>query len=173
MLKVGPGRKLMKKIGCPVNLTGTRGNAEAAIRGKWDLAGPIRYNKLDKIWIANPLAGWTDLMVKRYTEQCGLPQHPARKRGAVTIGCLPCGGGMQFTPNTISVLRKTEPEHWRRWMVTEGLGAIILAIKYDEPLDIIRDVIAKAGGLEKLAAERPWIFDYTLKKPLPGHVLTK
>ena len=49
------------------------------------------------------------------------------------------------------------------------MGEIILAIKYDTHIDTVRESIDSLGGLETVARERPWIFDYTAADPLPGY----
>ncbi len=169
-LKIEPGRKLTKALGRTVQITGLRGDSEAAIRGKYDKAsGPIRYNKTHKLWTAAPLSGWTDLMVRRYTRQNKVPQHPARARGALTIGCVACGGGSQFTSSAFRRLRRMDPYLWRRYMVAEGFGPIILAVKHNAPLDLVEKSLKVLGGLEQVAEERPWVFDFTRPRPMPGN----
>jgi phosphoadenosine phosphosulfate reductase len=37
----------------------------------------------------NPLAGWTDGDIERYTAEHGLPTHPLLARGYLSIGCAP------------------------------------------------------------------------------------
>jgi 3'-phosphoadenosine 5'-phosphosulfate sulfotransferase (PAPS reductase)/FAD synthetase len=130
----------------------------------------IHFVKQDKLWICNPLTGWTDCMGRRYREKHNLPQHPARSRGAQTIGCVVCGGGSQFSISAFRLLRTTWPEAWQKYIVDIGMGEIILSIKYDEPLDKVKATLDRMGGLETVAKERPWIFDFTAKHPLPGYV---
>jgi hypothetical protein len=48
-------------------------------------------------------------------------------------------------------------------------GEIILALKYGTSLDLMRGAIEAAGGLERLAGIRPWIFDFTRKTPIIGY----
>jgi len=109
-------------------------------------------------------------MGRRYREKHSLPTHPAKlHRGAMTIGCVCCGGGSQFTISAYRLLRKSWPEAWRKYIVEDRLGEIILAIKHDKPLDQIREVIERAGGLDTMARERPWIFDFTVKNPYQGY----
>jgi phosphoadenosine phosphosulfate reductase len=38
----------------------------------------------------NPLATWTDVDVRRYIDDRGLPTHPLGDRGYASIGCWPC-----------------------------------------------------------------------------------
>lgn len=38
----------------------------------------------------NPIAGWTDKDVERYTAEHDLPAHPLADRGYASIGCWPC-----------------------------------------------------------------------------------
>jgi len=169
-LKILPGRKLAKALGCDLQITGTRGSSDDRLRGMRTMKdGATHYVKVDKITICNPLTGWTDTMGRRYRDRYNLPEHPAKARGAVTIGCVACGGGSQFTISLFRLLRKTWPEAWWQYIVEIGMGEIILAIKWDAPLRQIRNIIENAGGIEKIAKERPWIFDFTSKHLLPGH----
>jgi len=168
VLKIKPARDLTKSLGCKVQLTGNRGGAEARIRGRWMLEDAIRWNKQDKLWIAAPLCGWTNLGVNIYTRQHGLRQHPARRRGAESIGCIPCGGGCQWDNSGFKFMRKIEPALWHKYMVDWRMGEIVLAIKHDKPLALVQEAVGKLGGLESLAETQPWIFDCTLKTPLKG-----
>ena len=169
-LKILPGRQLIRDLGCTAQLTGQRGQQDDQVRGKKALDyGPIHYVKADKLTVANPLDGWTDTMTARYTAEARLPQHPARRRGAITIGCLYCGGGCQYTNSGIRVLRRTAPDLWHAYIVGQRAGEIILSIKLNAPLADTQAAIAQAGGLEKLAAERPWIFDFTRHEPIQGY----
>lgn len=169
-LKIAPGRRATRHLGAKVQLTGLRGAGESALRGLRDLQdGALHWVKTDKLWVANPLSGWTDLMVRRYLEQHQLPQHPARAAGAQTIGCVPCGGGAQFTSSAYAQMRRAAPDLWRRWIVEERLGPIILAVKHDAPLAQVEAALARLGGLEQVATERPWVFDFARPTPLPGN----
>jgi 3'-phosphoadenosine 5'-phosphosulfate sulfotransferase (PAPS reductase)/FAD synthetase len=169
-LKISPGRKFMRQNGYDLQFVGMRGNTDDSCRGLRFLKdGATRYLKTDRITVCSPLTGWTDLMVKRYTEQNRLLIHPARLRGACTIGCMFCGGGSQFTNSGFRVLRKTDSEAWRRFMVDIGAGEIVLSLKYDAPLSRVQQVVDSFGGLAALAAERPWIFDFSVRTPLRGY----
>ncbi len=169
-MKIAPARKLARELGCTLQFTGVRGGTDdmlRALRAIKDSA--THYVKQDKLTICNPLTGWTDCMVKRYREKHNLPQHPARLRGAQTIGCVCCGGGSQFSISAYRLLRKTWPEGWHKYVVELGLGAIILSIKHDEPLATVKAALDQMGGLATVAQERPFIFDFTRKEPLPGY----
>ncbi len=169
-MKIAPARKLARDFGCTLQFTGVRGGTDdmlRALRAIKDSA--THYVKQDKLTICNPLTGWTDTMGRRYREQHNLPQHPAKKRGAMTIGCVCCGGGSQFSISAFRLLRQTWPEGWQKYIVELGLGEIILSIKYNEPLDKIKAAITNMGGLATVAQQRPWIFDFTRKEPLPGY----
>jgi len=169
-MKIAPGRKMFKKLGLKLQFTGQRGGQDDRLRGLREIKdGSIHTPKADGLAICNPLLGWTDTMIRRYQERHQLPKHPAKSRGAVTIGCVYCGGGAQFTISNYRLLRKTWPEAWRRFIVEYRGGEIILAIKYDEPLEMIREAINLAGGLEYLADSRPWIFDFLRFSPLQGY----
>lgn len=169
-LKIAPGRRMMRKLGCTMHFTGQRGGQDDRLRGLRAIRdGAIHYIKTDRLTICNPLLGWTDTMGRRYTRRNDLPIHPAKARGAVTIGCVFCGGGAQFTASAFRILRQSWPEAWRRFILEAAAGEIILALKYDRPLAIVRRAVEAAGGLAHLAEERPWIFDFTCRTPQPAY----
>ncbi|MEI7673938.1 MAG: phosphoadenosine phosphosulfate reductase family protein, partial [Deltaproteobacteria bacterium] len=169
-MKIAPARKAMKALGVDLHFTGQRGQVDDALRGLRALKdGAISYIKADKLHIANPLIGWTDSMVRRYTLQNALQVHPAKSQGAKTIGCLYCGGGSRHTNSGFPILRRALPDAWKRFIFEWKAGEIILAIKHDKPLAQIRRAVEKLGGLEYLAASRPWIFDFLRETPLEGY----
>jgi 3'-phosphoadenosine 5'-phosphosulfate sulfotransferase (PAPS reductase)/FAD synthetase len=169
-MKIGPARKAMRDMGIDLHFTGQRGQVDDALRGLRTLKdGAISYLKADKLTVCNPLTGWTDSMIRRYSEENALPVHPAKAAGAVTIGCLYCGGGAQFTNSGFRILRHIMPEEWRRFMVSWGAGEIVLSIKHDQPLSAIRRAVKHLGGLEYLSESRPWIFDFLRETPLEGY----
>ncbi len=165
-LKIKPGRRVAKTLGIAVTLTGLRGAGESKLREHRDRTdGALHYVKAAKTWQANPLTGWTHIMIRRYHRQFELPAHPARRRGAGTIGCAPCGGGSQFSDSIYRQLRQNEPELWRHWIVEERLGPVILAVAHAQPLAVVNDALDRLGGLEQVAAERPHVFDFTQNPP--------
>ena len=169
-LKIAPARKLMKRQGIKAHFTGQRGSSDDFLRGLRSIKdGVIKYIKQDDLFVCNPLTGWTDLMIRRYTEQNNLDQHPLKKQGAITIGCMYCGGGAQYTNSGFKILRKLNPEAWNRFVVEWSAGEIILAIKYQENIDTIRAAIKTLGGLSKLASEKPFIFDFLRITPMSGY----
>lgn len=169
-MKIAPARRLARNLGCTLQFTGQRGGQDDILRGLRAIKdGAFHYVEADKLTICNPLLGWTDMMIRRYTRRNFLPSHPAKGRGAVTIGCVCCGGGSQFTASAYRILRRICPEVWWHYIVDGAMGAIILAIKYDRQLSIVRQAIEAAGGLQHLAKHRPWIFDFTSRSPLPGY----
>ncbi|MBU2623426.1 MAG: phosphoadenosine phosphosulfate reductase family protein [Proteobacteria bacterium] len=169
-MKIAPARNLAVKLGCDLQLTGVRGSSDDMLRGLRTIKdGHTHYVKTDKLTICNPLTGWTDTMGRRYRDKHQLPIHPAKARGAMTIGCVCCGGGSQFTISAFRLLRSTWPEAWHKYIVDLHLGEIILSIKYDVPLDKVKSAIQDLGGLETLAKNRPWLFDFTAKNPRPGY----
>lgn len=169
-MKIGPARKLTKNLGCLVQITGQRGKADDQVRGYRAIQdGAVHFQQRDQLWIVNPLQSWTDGEIIGYAKSRGLPEHPARKRGALTIGCVFCGGGSQFENSGYRVLRQSWPEAWWKFIVSWGGGRIVLALKYKVRLDEIDEVIGEMGGLEELAMARPWIFDYTRRTPLKGY----
>jgi len=169
-MKIAPARKLARSLGCDLQFTGVRGSSDDMLRGLRAIKdGATHYVKSDKLTICNPMTGWTDTMGRRYREKYGLPVHPAKGRGAMTIGCVCCGGGSQFTISAFRLLRTTWPAAWWKYIVEVGMGEVILAIKYDQPITRVKEVMGKMGGLATVAKERPWIFDFTAKKPAPGY----
>lgn len=169
-MKIGPARKAVKALGVDLHFTGQRGQSDDALRGLRAIKdGSIAYLKTDKMHVANPLLGWTDMMIRRYSEQNALPIHPAKANGAVTIGCLYCGGGAQYGNSGFKILRRIMPDAWKQFMIDQGAGEIVLAIKYDEPLPKIRRAILRLGGLDYLAESRPWIFDFLRVTPMQGY----
>ena len=169
-MKIAPARKLLKDLGFTHHFTGQRGNQDDALRGMRSIKDEtIKFIKQDKLFIINPLDGWTDTMIRRYTEQNNLQGHPLKQKGAVTIGCMVCGGGAQFTNSGFKILRKLNKKAWFKFMVEQRAGEIVLAIKYNVHIDEIRKAIKKLGGLEHLAKKKPYIFDYLLKTPIQGY----
>lgn len=169
-MKIKPARMAVKAGGYELQFTGQRGQSDDALRGLRSIKdGAITFIKSDKLFVANPLDGWTDTMIARYVRQNNIRLHPARERGACTIGCLFCGGGAQFTNSGFRILRHQLPDEWWKFIVTWRVGEIILALKYEKSLDTIRQAIEKCGGLEKLAREKPYIFDFVKETPLAGY----
>jgi 3'-phosphoadenosine 5'-phosphosulfate sulfotransferase (PAPS reductase)/FAD synthetase len=169
-MKIGPGRGLARNLGCTVQFTGQRGQADDNLRGMRTIKdGSLFFQARDKIWISNPLTGWTDADIAAYIKAHPIVQHPARALGAQTIGCVFCGGGSQYTNSGYRILRTIWPEAWRRFMVEWRGGEIVLALKYRTRLDRIQEAVTVAGGLEGLARERPWVFDFTRSTPIQGY----
>jgi len=169
-MKIAPARKAMRQHGTTLQLTGVRGNVDDSLRGMRAIKDTAtHYVEADKLTICNPLTGWTDAMIRRYIGQNHLPEHPAKARGALTIGCMFCGGGGQFDNSGFRCLRQTQPDAWREFMTDMGGGEIILAIKYDKPLYIVREAVKQCGGIDKLVDDRPWVFDFLRLTPLRGY----
>lgn len=169
-MKISPARKRVKALRCDMQLTGQRGQADDALRGLRAIKdGATAFNKADKLFIVSPLTGWTDSMVCRYIEQNELQEHPAKAAGAVTIGCLYCGGGAQFTNSGFPILRRQCPDLWRWFMVEAGAGEIVLSIKHDKPLSLIREAVNRLGGLAAMADKMPQVFDFLRIPPIQGY----
>jgi 3'-phosphoadenosine 5'-phosphosulfate sulfotransferase (PAPS reductase)/FAD synthetase len=169
-MKIGPARTLARNLGCDTQLTGQRGKADDVLRGYRAIQdGSDHLQERDRIRIVNPLAGWTDAHTRQYLEDRHLEGHPARSRGATTIGCVFCGGGSQYTNSGFRALRSTWPEAWHRFMVEWQGGTIILALKYGKTAGEIQDATARLGGLAALADTRPWVFDFTRRTPMKGY----
>ena len=169
-MKIAPARKMTKTIGCDSQITGQRGGQDDALRGLRAIKdGASVYVKTDKLHIVSPLTGWTDCMIRRYIEQNRLKEHPAKAAGAVTIGCLYCGGGAQFTNSGFPILRRQCPDLWQWFIVKAGAGEIILSIKYDTQLEVIRETIQRLGGLAHMAKTRPYLFDFLRQTPMQGY----
>lgn len=169
-MKIQPARKLTRNLGCSLQITGQRGQQDDQVRGLRKLKdGILFYQERDRIWISNPLSGWTDEEIAAYIKLHKLEEHPARAKGAKTIGCMYCGGGSQYTNSGYRVLRFVDAAAWRRLIIDYGIGPIILSIKYKRSLFYINLAIKEMGGLSLLASTRPWVFDFTRKTPLKGY----
>jgi len=169
-MKISPGRKLTKQLGATLQFTGQRGEADDALRGLRAIKDTAtKYLEADKLTVCNPLQGWTDTMINRYKTDNKLPRHPSWEEGAITIGCLYCGGGAQYTNSGFRILRHILPDKWREYIVGMKAGEIILSVKHNRPLDHIREAVEKLGGLDKLADTHPWVFDYLSYPPLKGY----
>ena len=69
-MKSKPARKLIRKKGHDLQFTGQRGNQDDALRGLRTIRDGITFFvKTDRLTVCNPLTGWTDTMIRRYTEQ--------------------------------------------------------------------------------------------------------
>jgi 3'-phosphoadenosine 5'-phosphosulfate sulfotransferase (PAPS reductase)/FAD synthetase len=165
-MKTEPARQFARSMGLKLAITGQRGGEDDCLRGTraWK-DGAIAFNKAAGIWTANPLDGWTATMINRYTAAHALPHHPARDAGAVTIGCIWCGGGAQYSASCYRILRRTAPDLWRRFIVDLRGGEIILAVKHIAPLRTVRQALDRLGGLAHVADTRPWLFDFLETTP--------
>jgi len=169
-MKIAPARRLHHKIGCNATLTGLRGEADSTIRGLRAIKdGAICELKADNLTQINPLDGWTDLMIKRYTEQHALKVNPQKEAGHVTAGCMYCGGGAQFDNSALRALRFADPIAWRRMVTAYGFAPIIIAIKYQVPLADAKTALDHLGGVETVADTMPHVFDFLRLKPLKGY----
>jgi len=169
-MKIKPARDLLKKLGCNANMTGQRGGPDDRLRGLRAIKdGSICFVKSDSLYVVNPLLGWTDLMISRYCRLHNLPKNPIKQQGALTIGCMYCGGGAQFDNSGFRVLRKTRPDAWKRMIAEYGFGEIILAIKYNIHVDYVRSAIDQLGGINKMIEEMPHVFDFLRTTPLRGY----
>ena len=165
-MKTEPARAFARSKGFGLALTGVRGGEDDTLRGtRAHLDGAIHYNKASGIWNAAPLTGWTATMVNRYSQAHALPRHPARDKGAITVGCVACGGGAQYSASCYRILRTTAPDLWRHYIVEKRLGEIILTVKNRMPIATIRQAIERLGGLAHLAETRPWVFDFLEATP--------
>jgi len=169
-MKIVPARIMTKKSGCNVQITGQRGKTDDNLRGLRNIKdGDLYFQVKDNLWVANPLNGWTDAEINGYIKAHNLPEHPARTRGAKTIGCVYCGGGSQYTNSGYRILRKTWPLAWYKFMVGWRGGLIILALRYKAHLNQIEMAVKEIGGLRYIARNMPWLFDFTRKKPILGY----
>jgi 3'-phosphoadenosine 5'-phosphosulfate sulfotransferase (PAPS reductase)/FAD synthetase len=169
-MKIQPARRLMRNLGCGLQFTGQRGASDDSLRGLRKLKdGVLFYQARDRIYICNPLTGWTDQEIRLYIKTQGLQEHPARSQGAKTIGCMYCGGGSQYTNSGIRVLRFVNRAAWKTLIINYSMGPIILALKYKVSLYHIQEAIEEAGGLSYLVNTHPWVFDFTRKTPLKGY----
>lgn len=170
-LKSRPARKLTRALGMTAQLTGQRGGSDDEIRGLHTIRDSWMTDVIaDKIAVANPLTGWTDTMIRRYLDQNRIARHPARESGDfMGIGCIYCGGSGNYSNSSLRSLRIHLPTQWWWYIVEACAGEVILALKYDSPIRIVRSAIEDMGGLDTLATERPWIFDFTARTPRKGY----
>jgi len=170
-IKAIPGRRLSKRIGKNLQVTGMRGNEDDAVRGWRSSGGTIRWVDGAGIHMSEPLAGWTATMVDRYSAENSLPEHPARRDGTrSSVGCVFCGGGASYSVNPIRESRIHMPREHRKFILLWKAGCVMLSIKYNKRLSIIERAVERCGGVGALLDERPWIFDYTRSPPLRGYV---
>lgn len=168
-MKILPARTLLKRLGKNASLTGLRGAQDDWLRGyRAHTDGAICHLKEDNIVQINPLIGWTDLMIRRYTRNHHLPARPGPTRNQ-TNGCMFCGGGAQFENSMFRRLRLTYPAAWRKMVIDFRFGEIILSIKHDRHLADIRAAIATLGGIETIADRMPHVFDFLRLTPLKGY----
>jgi len=169
-MKIKPARDLAKKLGCNASLTGQRGGQDDQLRGlRAKVDGAISYVKQDNITQINPLTGWPDAMIRRYLAGHEIPPNPLKKAGALTIGCMFCGGGAQFDNSGFRILRKTNHGAWRKMLLEYGFAEIIIAIKYDISRDLARKALDQLGGAANVAQTMPHVFDFLKKTPLKGY----
>jgi len=82
--KVEPLARALK--GRDAWMTGLR-RVEAATRSDAPIIGVDRGRGIVKV---NPLATWSDADIDTYVSDHGLPEHPLRSSGYLSIGCAPC-----------------------------------------------------------------------------------
>ena len=165
-MKTTPARQYAREQGWQCALTGVRGEQDDCMRRmRTILDSTVAWNKAARCWTAAPLTGWTATMINRYTQAHDLPRHPARAHGAVTIGCIWCGGGAQYTASCYRILRITAPDLWRKFVVDMRGGEIILAVKHKTTISTIRAALDRIGGLAEVADARPWVFDFLETHP--------
>ena len=68
-----------------------------------------------------------------------------------------------------SISSITNKQAWWQFIVEWKAGFIILAIKYKVTLDKAKEMVNIKGGLEKMAQDYPWVFDYLRETPLKGY----
>jgi len=163
-LKLDPGRKATRALGAALQLVGTRGSADSRSRGLRTITDGTTYYT-GGLMIAKPLDGWTDLRLKWYVDRYSVPLNPVTLRGG-EAGCLPCGGGAQFTTSSLRRMRLHHPDEWRRHIVDEELAYPLLAVRYGTSLAAVRRAVALLGGLD---AVPPHAFDFLRPTPLPGY----
>ena len=163
-LKLDPGRRATRQLGATRQLVGTRGSADSRSRGLRTLKDGTSYFTRG-LMIAKPLDGWTDLRLRWYVDRYQIPLNPVTLRGG-EAGCLPCGGGAQFTSSSLRRMRLHHPDEWRRYVLEEELGYPITAVRYGTTLVAVRRAVSLLGGLD---AVPPHVFDFLRPTPLPGY----
>jgi 3'-phosphoadenosine 5'-phosphosulfate sulfotransferase (PAPS reductase)/FAD synthetase len=164
-LKTVPGRSATRALACDAQLVGARATDDQNHFYKLATGEAISYIKADRLWVAQPLAHWTDAMIRRYHRAYSLPTHP----GDGQSGCECCAGGWRFTGNAMAALRQADPQAWRRHLLDGGLWLPLLVVKLHKPADVVCNAVERMGGIEALLQQRPWIFDYAQTPPLEGY----
>ncbi len=163
-LKIKPGRKLTRDLGCNAQLTGVRASDDQQ-RGQ-QFAKRGNDHVVDGLRIVHPLAHWTDAMVRRYRRAAALPNPESMSQGQASSGCDVCAGAWRFWGNALADARKHYPERWR-WFVLEcGAWLPLLVVKTGQPTDAVREAVTRLGGPEALVKHFPEALDYAQAKPL-------
>ena len=123
----------------------------------WLRLGDYYQRKKDRMWVAWPLASWTDVDIWAYHSENQLPYCELYDMGHKRNGCWPCGMDIGFDGNHLSRLRESHPKLWRHIIVDRGLGQELLKIKLalrDGQSDMFTN-----KRIESLLEVRPCYFD--------------
>ncbi len=163
-LKILPGRELTRALGYDAQFTGIRASDDQQRFHRLRVGGNVQTG--DGLVIAHPIGHWTDLMVRRYRRAHSLPEPRKNRLGQVSSGCEICAGGWRFDRNALSQARRIAPARWRWFLLDCGAWLPLLVVKTGQPPDVVREAVARIGGIERLLEQFPETFDYAQRKPL-------
>lgn len=168
-LKIIPGRKATRALGCNAQLTGLRATDDSNRGRLLHVHGAANASKADGLAIIHPLARWTDLMVRRYIRQHDIPRDPVYQAGGGGNGCRCCAGAWRFEGNALQACRREQPDLWRWFLLDCGAMDVLAAVKTGKPLDAVAEAFAQLGGRENVLATYPEFFDYAQRRPLKSY----
>jgi len=166
-LKIKPGRAATRGLGCDAQLTGVR-SADDENRDRVLHEHGACYTTAG-LTIYHPIAHWTDVMVRRYLRQNGIPRDPSCEPGQIN-GCQMCAGGWRFELNKLQYLRKQQPVQWWEFIVEQGAWLPLLVVKYRQPARVVEAAVACLGGIEVLVERYPHVFDFGQVPPMRDYV---
>lgn len=156
-LKEKPMRQVCRAEGVEVSIVGCLVKESRQRQLVWLQLGDFYQRKKDKMWIAWPLAAWSDSEIWDYHRENDLPYCELYNMGHKRNGCWPCGMDIGFDGNHLSRLRVSHPKLWRHIIIDRGLGTELIKIKL-----ALRDGQADMFSgyrIEKLLEQRPCYFD--------------
>lgn len=168
-LKIMPGRKATRDLGCNAQLTGLRASDDANRQVLIRKGGAKGQNKADGLQIIHPLSHWTDVMVRRYLRSHGIPADPMYTTGAGGNGCRCCAGAWRFEGNSVAAVRQSDPALWRWFLLDCGAMDVLAVVKTGKPLAAVTQAFADLGGREAVLERYPEFFDYGQRTPLKSY----
>jgi 3'-phosphoadenosine 5'-phosphosulfate sulfotransferase (PAPS reductase)/FAD synthetase len=169
-LKIMPGRKLTRALGCNAQLTGLRASDDDQRAHQLSKRGNSYV--VQGLRIVHPLAHWTDTMIRRYRRAHALPDPASMDQGQASSGCDVCAGAWRFWGNALADARTHYPQRWW-WFVVECGGWLpLLVVKTGKTQASVAAAVERLGGPEAVATKFPEAFDYAQAKPLRTYTKT-